>query len=107
MKLLRFIQGDLNQSYINLQFQRKRKNSSKSIQNGKIQKTDGNQGAGNIDESMEDEMIQTGMLTQEQEDIEDELKTSGSFNMKKFREKLKTNDFITGKLSVVKFHCCC
>jgi len=48
---------------------------------------------------MEDETIQKSMATQDQdvEDVEEELKTSGSFNMKKFREKLKTNDFITGK----------
>lgn len=37
------------------------------------------------------------MEDQDVEDIEEELKTSGSFNMKKFREKLKSGDFITGK----------
>lgn len=48
---------------------------------------------------MEDATIQSGIVTQDQEveDVEEELKTSGSFNMKKFREKLKSNDFITGR----------
>lgn len=37
------------------------------------------------------------MVDNDVEDVEEELKTSGSFNMKKFREKLKSGDFVTGK----------
>lgn len=68
------------------------------IQNGKIQKTD--QVSNNIAESRDDASDDDNHGTTEDQDVEEveeELKTSGSFNMKKFREKLKSGDFITGK----------
>lgn len=68
------------------------------IQNGKIQKTD--QVSNNIAESRGDASDDDNHGTTEDQDVEEveeELKTSGSFNMKKFREKLKSGDFITGK----------
>lgn len=70
------------------------------IPNGKIQKTD--QVSSNIVENRDDASDDDNHGTTEEqeqnvEDIEEELKTSGSFNMKKFREKLKSGDFITGK----------
>lgn len=80
----------------NFQSNRKRKHSANLIQNGKVQKTETNQ----VLESQEDasdNADQEVMEDQDVEDIEEELKTSGSFNMKKFREKLKSGDFITGK----------
>lgn len=47
-------------------------------------------------EDASDDGVQGIVEDQHVEDIEEELKTTGSFNMKKFREKLKSGDFITG-----------
>lgn len=76
---------------------RKRKNlTTNVIQNGKTQKVSAHQVGGSIDESVDERSIDPTLELVDQDEIEEELKTSGSFNMKKFREKLKSGDFITG-----------
>lgn len=63
-------------------------------------KTDAIRVSDNTVENREDGSDDAVLDDPDVEDIEEELKTTGSFNMKKFREKLKTGDFITGKNSV-------
>lgn len=92
--------------YFVFQSNRKRKNSSNVSKSGKIQKTDTNQVPGNVvekDDASDDGGHGAMDEDQDVEDVEEELKTSGSFNMKKFREKLKSGDFITGKKYIFAF----
>ncbi|KAG4069732.1 hypothetical protein HA402_008570 [Bradysia odoriphaga] len=72
---------------------RKRKHSDKIIENGKIRKTD-QVSHNNVENGNDASDHEIAVDPDVEEEVEEELKTTGSFNMKKFREKLKSGDFI-------------
>ncbi|KAJ6645200.1 Nucleolar pre-ribosomal-associated protein 1 [Pseudolycoriella hygida] len=77
---------------------RKRKHTSNWNKNGKVKKICSNQDSGSVigsdggtPDQVEHEIIEDNNV----EEVEEELKTSGSFNMKIFRTKLKSGNYIT------------
>lgn len=95
----------MTKMFCNLQSNRKRKHSDRIVENGKIRKTELVEHNNDVENGHDDASDHEIAEDPDVEEVEEELKTTGSFNMKKFREKLKTGDFIAGEIMEGDTHC--